>query len=43
MGKCDYHWGYWVRYDSWYGDEYLLINFKDDKVVGYDLEYGSDL
>ena len=43
MGKCDYHWGYWVRYDSWYGDEYLLINFKDDKVVGYELEYGSEL
>lgn len=43
MGKCDYHWGYSVRYDSWYGDEYLLINFKDDKVVGYELEYGSEL
>ena len=22
---------------------YLLINFKDDKVVGYELEYGSEL
>lgn len=43
MGKCDYHWGYSVRYDSWYGDEYLLINFKDDIVVSYELEYASDL
>ena len=43
MGKCDYHWGYWVRNDSWEGIEYLLISFKDDIVVGYELEYGSDL
>lgn len=43
MGKCDYHWGYSVRYDSWEGYEYLLINFKDDIVVSYELEYGSDL
>lgn len=42
-GKCDYHWGYTVRYDSWEGDEYLLISFKDDIVVGYELEYGSEL
>ena len=42
-GKCDYHWGYRVRYDSWEGVEYLLISFKDDIVVGYELEYGSEL
>lgn len=42
-GKCDYHWGYSVRDDWWKGDEYLLIDFKDDIVVGYELEYGSDL
>ena len=42
-GKCDYHWGYRVRYDSWEGAEYLLISFKDDIVVGYELEYGSEL
>ena len=43
MGKCDYHWGYWVRNDSWEGIEYLLISFKDDIVVSYELEYGSEL
>lgn len=42
-GKCDYHWGYTVRHDSWEGDEYLLISFKDDIVVSYELEYGSEL
>lgn len=42
-GKCDYHWGYWVRNDSWEGIEYLLISFKDDIVVSYELEYGSEL
>ncbi len=42
-GKYDYHWGYMVRYDSWEGDEYLLINFKDGIVVDYELEYGSEL
>lgn len=42
-GKYDYHWGYTVRYDWWEGYEYLLINFKDDTVVGYELEYGSEL
>ena len=41
--KYDYHWGYVVRYDSWEGYEYLLINFKDDIVVDYELEYGSEL
>lgn len=42
-GKYDYHWGYTVRYDSWEGYEYLLINFKEDIVVDYELEYGSEL
>ena len=42
-GQCDYHWGYMVRYDSWEGDEYLLISFKDNIVVSYELEYGSEL
>lgn len=42
-GKSDYHWGYSVRDDWWEGDEYLLIDFKDDIVAGYELEYGSDL
>ncbi len=41
--KCDYHWGYSVRDDWWEGDEYLFIDFKDDIVVGYELEYGSGL
>ena len=41
--KCDYHWGYSVRDDWWDGDEYLFIDFKDDIVVGYELEYGSEL
>lgn len=43
FGTADYHWGYGVRYDWWYGDEYLFISFKDDIVVGYELEYGSDI
>lgn len=43
MGKYDYHWGYWVRNDSWDGIEYLFISFKDDIVVSYELEYGSEL
>lgn len=42
-GRYDYHWGYVVRYDQWEGDEYLLIHFKDDVVVDYELEYGSEL
>ena len=42
-GKYDYHWGYLIRYDRWEGDEYLLINFKDNTVVDYELEYGSEL
>lgn len=42
-GKCNYHWGYSVRYDSWNGDEYLLISFKDDIVVSFELEYGCNL
>lgn len=42
-GKYDYHWGYVVRDDWLEGYEYLLINFKDDIVVDYELEYGSDL
>lgn len=41
--KYDYHWGYIVRDDRWEGYEYLLINFKDDIVVDYELEYGSEL
>ncbi len=42
-GRYDYHWGYTIRYDQWEGYEYLLINFKDDIVVDYELEYGSEL
>lgn len=42
-GKYDYHWGYMIRDDSWEGYEYLLINFKNDIVVDYELEYGSEL
>ena len=42
-GKCDYHWGYSIRDDWWEGCEYLLISFKNDIVVSYELEYGSDL
>lgn len=42
-GTVDYHWGYVVRYDWWYGDEYLFIGFKDDIVVSFDLVYGSDI
>lgn len=42
-GKCDYHWGYLVKYNSIEGDKYLLLDFKNDKVVHYEIENGDEL
>ena len=42
-GSVDYHWGYIIRYDNWEGTEVLLIGFKDDIVVKYELAYLSEL
>lgn len=42
-GMVDYHWGYAIRYDDWEGTEVLLIDFKDDIVVNYELAYLSEL
>lgn len=42
-GSVDYYWGYIIRYDNWEGKEVLLIGFKDDIVVKYELVYLSEL
>jgi len=42
-GSVDFHWGYDIRYDKWNGWELLLIGFKDNVVVKYELVYLSDL
>lgn len=42
-GTVDYHWGYVIRFDDWEGREVLLIGFKDDIVVKYELAYLSEL
>lgn len=42
-GTADYYWGYVIRFDDWEGREVLLISFKDDIVVKYELAYLSEL
>lgn len=42
-GAVDYYWGYVIRFDDWEGREVLLIGFKDDIVVKYELAYLSEL
>ena len=40
---CDYGWVYYVRTDWFNGDEGLMIDFRDDVVISYELVYGWEL
>ena len=39
----NYYLGYDIRYDSFEGEEVLLIKFKDNKVIAVEKEYLSNL